>query len=96
MATIPLYVFDDLKRGKLTLPIPWLPSFEWGTPPTWAAVVISMLVAAGIGALIQTCVSRPLRTAPALAKVVAAVGVMLTLQAGGAATVGVLTVARVV
>jgi len=88
MATIPLYVFDDLQHGKLTLPVPWLRSFDWGPPPTWVAVIVSVLVAAGIGALIELCVSRPLRTAPALAKVVAAVGVMLLLQSGAALKYG--------
>ena len=37
MATVPLFVYDDLKHGKLTLPLPWVPSFEWGTAPTWLA-----------------------------------------------------------
>ena len=49
--------------------------------PTWAEIVIALLVAAALGALVQVAVSRPLRTAPVLAKVVAAVGIMLTLQA---------------
>ncbi|WP_432825556.1 ABC transporter permease subunit [Dactylosporangium sp. CA-092794] len=81
MATVPLYVYDDLTQGKLTLPIPWVPSFQLDPPPTWAAVLIALAVAGLIGALIEVAISRPLRTAPVLAKVVAAVGVMLTLQA---------------
>ncbi len=81
MATVPLYVYDDLKRGMLTLPLPWLPSFEWGTAPTWLAIVVSLAVAAALAAFVHVAISRPLRNAPALAKVVAAVGVMLTLQA---------------
>jgi ABC-type branched-subunit amino acid transport system ATPase component/ABC-type branched-subunit amino acid transport system permease subunit len=82
MATVPLYVYSDLKLGKFHLPIPWLPAFDVTPPPTWLAVVISLAVAAVLGALVQLLVSRPLRTAPVLAKVVAAVGIMLTLQAG--------------
>ncbi len=81
MATVPLYVFDELQRGRLTLPLPWLPSLHWGTPPTWAAVLIALLVGALLAALVQATISRPLRNAPGLAKVVAAVGIMLTLQA---------------
>ncbi len=81
MATVPLYVFSDLEAGQLTLPIPWLPSYDMNVP-TWVEIVIAMLVAAALGALVQVAVSRPLRTAPVLAKVVAAVGIMLTLQAG--------------
>lgn len=81
MAAVPLYVFDELQDGRLTLPIPWLPSFEVGLLPTWVAVGIAMAAAGVLGALVEICVSRPLRKAPPLAKVVAAVGIMLTLQA---------------
>src|SRR3954468_3179324 len=81
MATVPLYVYSDLKLGKFHLPIPWLPAFDITPPPTWLAILISLAVAAILGALVQVLVSRPLRSAPVLAKVVAAVGIMLTLQA---------------
>ncbi|MDQ1425386.1 MAG: hypothetical protein QOD72_2884, partial [Acidimicrobiaceae bacterium] len=80
MATVPLYVFSDLEAGKLTLPLPWLPSYDMNVP-TWVEIVIALLVAAALGAFVQIAVSRPLRTAPVLAKVIAAVGIMLTLQA---------------
>src|SRR6478735_1589913 len=82
MTTVSLYVFSDLQAGKFTLPIPWVPSWDVGPPPTWVSVVVALVVAAGLGALIQVAVSRPLRNAPVLAKVVGAVGIMLTLQAG--------------
>ncbi|MDQ1423279.1 MAG: hypothetical protein QOD72_777, partial [Acidimicrobiaceae bacterium] len=88
MATVPLYVFSDLQLGKLTLPIPWLPSYHVGALPTWVMVLIALLVAAALGALVEVGVSRPLRTAPVLAKVVAAVGIMLTLQAAAALKYG--------
>jgi ABC-type branched-subunit amino acid transport system ATPase component/branched-subunit amino acid ABC-type transport system permease component len=81
MATVPLYVYSDLKQGQLHLPIPFLPSYDITVPPTWVSIVISLVVAAILGAVVQLVVSRPLRTAPVLAKVVAAVGIMLTLQA---------------
>jgi len=82
MTTVSLYVFSDLQAGKFTLPVPWVPSWDVGPPPTWVSVVVALLVAAALGALIQVAVSRPLRNAPVLAKVVGAVGIMLTLQAG--------------
>ena len=82
MATVPLYIYSDLRQGELTLPLPWVPSIDVGDLPTWVCVGIALLAAAVLGALVQILVSRPLRTAPVLAKVVAAVGIMLTLQAG--------------
>ena len=88
IATVPLYVYSDLRAGKVTLPIPWLPSFSVHPPPTWVAVFIALCVAALLGVLVEVFVSRPLRTAPVLAKVVAAVGVMLTLQASVALKYG--------
>ena len=81
MATVPLYVFSFLQDGELRLPIPLLPSWEVGPPPTWVSVLVALLVAAALGALVHVAVSKPLRTAPVLAKVVGAVGIMLTLQA---------------
>jgi ABC-type branched-subunit amino acid transport system ATPase component/branched-subunit amino acid ABC-type transport system permease component len=80
MATVPLYVFSDLEKGQLTLPLPWIPSYDFNVP-TWLEVLIALGVAAVLGAAVQVFISRPLRNAPVLAKVVAAVGVMLTLQA---------------
>ncbi|MEU9888895.1 ATP-binding cassette domain-containing protein [Sphaerisporangium sp. NPDC051011] len=81
MATVPLFVFDDLTKGRLTLPLPWVPSLDLGEPPPMAiSVLVALLVAAAIGMLVELCVSRPLRNAPVLAKVVGAIGVMLTLQ----------------
>ncbi len=88
MATVPLYVYSDLEAGKLTFPVPWLKSFDVGKMPTWSMVVIALVVAALLGALIQVAVSRPLRSAPVLAKVIAAVGIMLTLQAAVALKYG--------
>src|SRR5205085_7675477 len=60
MATIPLYVYDDLRHGRLTLPIPWLPSLAWGTPPIWAAIVISLVVPALLAAVDHLAASLPL------------------------------------
>lgn len=82
LATVPLYVYDELRHGRLTLPLPWVPTINWGPPPTFVAVLVALVVAAVLGAVVQFAVSRPLRTAPVLAKVVAAIAVMLVLQAG--------------
>ncbi|MDQ7905235.1 branched-chain amino acid ABC transporter permease/ATP-binding protein [Phytohabitans sp. ZYX-F-186] len=81
MAAVPMYVYEELRHGRLTLPVPWLPSFDVGETPTWSAVAIAVAVAGLLGALTELAVSRPLRKAPPLAKVVAAVGILLTLQA---------------
>src|SRR5207248_7114306 len=87
MATVPMYVYADLDHGQLSLPLPWVPSFDWDVP-TWAAIALALLIAAALGAFIEIAISRPLRAAPALAKVVVAVGLMLTLQAAVALKYG--------
>jgi len=46
------------------------------------------VVAAALGALVDVAVSRPLRHAPVLAKVIAAIGVMVTIQAAVALKYG--------
>ncbi|MFI5953924.1 ATP-binding cassette domain-containing protein [Cryptosporangium sp. NPDC051539] len=81
MAAVPMYVYEELRHERLTLPIPWLPSFDVGEVPTALAVAIAVAVAGLLGALTEVAISRPLRKAPPLAKVVAAVGILLTLQA---------------
>ncbi|WP_236794721.1 branched-chain amino acid ABC transporter permease/ATP-binding protein [Amycolatopsis sp. GM8] len=82
MAAVPIYVYENLQQGQLTLPIPWLPSFDiGGAPPVWIGILVALAVGALLGALVELGISRPLRTAPPLAKVVAAVGIMLTVQA---------------
>jgi ABC-type branched-subunit amino acid transport system ATPase component/ABC-type branched-subunit amino acid transport system permease subunit len=88
MVTVPLFVYDDLRNGLFTLPLPWIPSVHVGKLPTWTAVLASLVIAALVGAVIEVAVSRPLRGAPVLAKVVGAVGVMLTLQAAMALKYG--------
>ena len=87
MATVALYVFDDLERGRLTLPLPWVPSIDvsW---PRWVAMAVALAVAAALGAVVDVAVSRPLRTAPVLAKVIGAIGLTVTVSAGVAAKYG--------
>src|SRR6478609_3218037 len=88
MGTVPLFVFNDLRAGRLTLPLPWLGSFDVGVLPTWIQVLIALVVAAAVGAAVELLVSRPLRSAPAVAKVVASIGVLTTLSAAVALKYG--------
>jgi ABC-type branched-subunit amino acid transport system ATPase component/branched-subunit amino acid ABC-type transport system permease component len=82
MGAVPMYVYSDLQGGWLTLPLPFIPRVEVGAMPIALAVTLSLAVAAALGAVVAVVISRPLRHAPVLAKVVAAVGIMATLQAG--------------
>ncbi|MCU1401465.1 MAG: branched-chain amino acid transporter ATPase/permease [Acidimicrobiales bacterium] len=83
---IGLYVAETyalLRTGKLFVPIPGLPTTinlhrELGFA---AATAIALAVAALLGLLLHYLVFRPLRSAPAVAKAVASVGVMIILQA---------------
>lgn len=67
----------------IELDLPSLPTFvDLGARQTLpSALVLSLLTAVGLGLVLHTLVFRPLRHAPGLAKVVASVGIMLTLQA---------------
>jgi branched-chain amino acid transport system permease protein len=47
----------------------------------WPALAVSVVVAAALGLVVDRLVFRPLRDAPALARVVASVGLLATLQA---------------
>ncbi|MFZ2509848.1 MAG: branched-chain amino acid ABC transporter permease, partial [Gordonia sp. (in: high G+C Gram-positive bacteria)] len=93
------YTFAFLRQGELLNPIPGLPATidvggKWAILP---ALLLSVLIAALVGVILYLVVFRPLRTAPALAKAVAAIGVMLVLQALLALRVGTATptVARI-
>lgn len=88
MATVSLYVFDDLTKGVFTLPLPWFPELEVGDMSVWGAAAIALLVAAALAALVEVGISRPLRKAPVLAKVAVAIGMMLTIQAAVALKYG--------
>lgn len=76
------YVYWALTtKGVLFLgfPLPILP--EGVTAPPWVALIVSLLVAALLGYLQYLLVYRFLRTASALARIVASAGVLLLLQA---------------
>ncbi len=84
------YTYAYLRDGELLIPIPGFPkTIDLGGPLGLApAMVIALLIAAGLGALLYLCVFRMLRTAPATAKAVASIAVMLVIQAVLAARVG--------
>ena len=86
-AAIALYVaytYAFLRQGQLVDPIPGLdPTPSIGTGPLgfWPALAISLVIAGVLGALLYVLIFRPLRAAPAAAKAVASVGVMVVIQA---------------
>ena len=88
MAMWAAYVYDELRRtGDLVPPVGRIHLGD--DVGMWPALVIGLLSAAALGLLVHMLVFRPLRTAPALARVVASVGVTIVLQAGVALRFGV-------
>jgi ABC-type branched-subunit amino acid transport system ATPase component/branched-subunit amino acid ABC-type transport system permease component len=77
------YTYAYLRMGELVDPVPGLsPTVSLGGPlGFWPAFLISLAVAGVLGALLYALIFRPLRAAPAAAKAVASVGVMIVLQA---------------
>ncbi len=78
------YVYDELRRaGDLTFPVFAIPhKVHLGKTVGFVpALLLALASAALIGLIAHLLVFRPLRRAPALAKVVASVGLMITLQA---------------
>ncbi|WP_456695649.1 ABC transporter permease subunit [Aeromicrobium sp. P5_D10] len=78
------FTADELaSTGRLVLP--WVgPAsvVEFAGPwSVWGAVVAGVISAAVLGAIAHLLIFRPLRSAPQLAKIVATVGLLLTLQA---------------
>ncbi|HET6665626.1 MAG TPA: ABC transporter permease [Acidimicrobiales bacterium] len=84
MAMWPAFVFDELQRtGTLVLPagrVDIRPLLGDDIGP-WAALAVATASAALLGLVVHLLVFRPLRRAPALARVVASVGVTIVLQA---------------
>ena len=77
------YVYDELRRsGDLTFPVVIIPhKIDLGSTVAFVpALTLALLSSALIGFLAHVLVFRPLRKAPALAKVVASVGLMISLQ----------------
>jgi branched-chain amino acid transport system permease protein len=84
MAMYTTYVYAELRdTGDLVLPVVGVPArVDLGGPASFrVALTLCLVVAAVLGLLVHLLVFRPLRGAPALAKVVASVGLMVVLQA---------------
>jgi branched-chain amino acid transport system permease protein len=79
MAMWVAYVYADLRQGAYPFPIPGLPGryhFDHDVGFRWA-MTLAMLTAALLGLVVYLLVFRPLRRAPALAKVVASIGLVI-------------------
>ncbi|MET0902699.1 MAG: ABC transporter permease [Acidimicrobiales bacterium] len=84
MATFSAYCFTELRTtGDLILPVVGLPHRVslGGGMASAPAIAVTLVYSAAFGALVYLGIFRWLRHAPALAKVVASIGLMLTLQA---------------
>ena len=74
-----VYVYADLREGAYPFPIPGLPDryhFDDDVGFAWA-LTLALLTAALLGLIVYFLVFRPLDKAPALAKVVASVGLLV-------------------
>ncbi|HEX4493891.1 MAG TPA: branched-chain amino acid ABC transporter permease/ATP-binding protein [Acidimicrobiia bacterium] len=93
MSLLGAYLYAYLRRGELLAPLPFLPrTFALGAPlGFWPAATLSVAICALVGLLLYGAVFRPLHAAPAVAKAVASIGLMvvftglLTLRVGTAA-----------
>ena len=76
------YTYAFLRDGKLLVLIPGLPTTVnlGGNLEFVPAVLISLAASAALGALLYYVVFRPLRQAPALARAVASLGVLVVMQ----------------
>ena len=79
MATWAGYVYADLRRGAYPFPIPGLPERYHFAQDVgfWPAMLLALLTAAVLGLLLHLVVFRPLAQAPALANIVASIGVVI-------------------
>jgi len=83
MAMFGAYVYDELRKtGELVFPVFGIPDrISLGDPPFLVALFFGILFSALLGLLAHFLVFRPLRSAPVLGKVIASVGLMITVQA---------------
>ena len=84
MAAYGTYVFVELRSvGDIVLPVVGIPGrFHIADrPPLGVCLAVALGVSALLGVLTHALVFRPLRRSPALARVVASVGVLVALQA---------------
>jgi branched-chain amino acid transport system permease protein len=83
MAMYAAYVYDELRKtGDLVFPVFGIHDrWHLGSPPLIVCVLIGIACSTVLGLVVHFFVFRPLRNAPVLAKVIASVGVMTTIQA---------------
>ncbi|HEX9545846.1 MAG TPA: hypothetical protein VF942_00830, partial [Acidimicrobiales bacterium] len=82
IALLSAYTYAFLRRGKLLVLVPGLPTtVRLGTDHLgfWPAMLLTLAISAVLGLLLYVVVFRPLRTAPAVARAVASIGVMVVL-----------------
>jgi ABC-type branched-subunit amino acid transport system ATPase component/ABC-type branched-subunit amino acid transport system permease subunit len=75
------YTYSGLRRGELVVLVPGLPdSVDLGEPwGFWPSAVVAILLTSVLGVILYGAVFRPLRAAPAAAKAVASLGVMVVM-----------------
>ncbi len=78
-----VYVYADLREGAYVFPIPGLPArYNFGDDVGFVwALLLSLLTAALMGLLVYLLIFRPLAKAPALANIVASVGLIVMFTA---------------
>ena len=90
VALVTAYTYAFLRQGKLLLLLPGLPqSVNVGVLGFWPAATLALGIAAVLGLALYVLVFRPLRTAPAVARAVASIGVMVILTGVMTQRVGV-------
>jgi ABC-type branched-subunit amino acid transport system permease subunit len=77
-ATLVLPWIDFIPGDTINIPVKIGLGSAW---PAFPAIILTLLVAAGLGLMMHFLVFRPLRNSPALGKVIGSVGVMIYLQA---------------
>ena len=80
MATWSAYVYAELRQGAYTFPFPGLPAryhFAGGDVGFGWALLLALLTSVVLGVAVYLLVFRPLFRAPALAKVVASIGLVI-------------------
>ncbi len=83
MATWAGFVYADLRRGAYPFPIPGLPEryhFD-DDVGLWPALLLALATAAVVAVVVQVLVFMPLAHAPALASVVASIGLVIVITA---------------
>ncbi len=82
MATWSAYVYAELRNGAYPFPVPGLPDrYRFGEDVGFVwALVLAMATAVVVGGAIYLLVIRPLLRAPALAQVVATIGLVIVIM----------------